>query len=396
MTVHGWDFLVRKDDLRAHEVRQVALDPQLADRELALRVEAFALTTNTMTYAVTGDSLGYWRFYPADDGWGRIPAWGYAQVVASAHPEIAVGERLFGYVPMSSHARMLATKVQPGALPGSLIDASPHRRSLPPAYNFYRRLGTALVPLTDDEALRAVLDPLFFTSFLIDDLIAERGWDCGDAIVITSASSKTAIGTAFLLHARRPTARIVGLTSPRNRGFVEQLGLYDEVVEYAQLAEPGEPSAREPAARVAARFPGDRISVIDFAGDAAPIARLSAALGPRLGHVLHVGATHAGAGGSLTLPAATSPREANPREANPREAGPREGFFAPSRIADRAKHWGPAELEARHDAAWTRFLPFARSTIRLERITGPDALGALYDELATRGLSPDRGCFIQP
>lgn len=349
----GWDFVVRKDDLQRHALHAVATDDDLAEGELALRVEAFALTANTLTYALTGDSLGYWRFYPvADPALGRIPAWGYAEVIASAHPELAAGERLFGYVPMSTHARMRASQVRAG----SLMDASPHRRALPPAYNFYRRLGPAAAPLSDDEALRAVLDPLFFTSFLIDDLIAERGWDLGAAVVLTSASSKTALGTAFLLHARRPAARIVGLTSARNRGFVEQLGLYDDVRVYGDHA-----------------LAGERITAIDFAGDAPLLARLAGALGPRLAHVLHVGATHGQLGATHG-----------------------ERFFAPDRIADRSKRWGAAVLDERHDAAWARFLPYARRTIRLERAHGPAALAASYDELAAGGLAPDRACFVQP
>jgi hypothetical protein len=365
----AWDFLVRKADLRDHAVRPAdpgVLDAPLADGELILRVEAIALTSNTLTYAVTGDLLGYWQFYPAADGWGRVPAWGYAIVERSAHPEIAVGDRVFGYVPMSSHTRMLASRVRTD----SLVDATPHRQRLPAAYNFYRRTGTAATPLTDDDALFAVLSPLFFTSFLIDDQIAERGWDAAGTLVLSSASSKTAFGTAFLLHDRRPAARIVGLTSPRNRGFVESLAIYDAIIDYADLA-------RFAAAAAAP------VSFLDFAGNAPFAAALAHQLGPRLTTTLRIGATHWN-----DLSTGASPRPAS----SPRP----EAFFAPDRIAQRTQLWSAAGLQSRFLAAWTRFLPFARRTLRVDISTGPDALAAHFATIAAGELAADVACVVRP
>jgi hypothetical protein len=53
------------------------------------------LTANTITYASVGDMLGVLDFYPSgSDGWGRLPAMGWAEVVESAHPRWRVGARL--------------------------------------------------------------------------------------------------------------------------------------------------------------------------------------------------------------------------------------------------------------------------------------------------------------
>src|SRR3954453_13611838 len=94
---------VRRDDLRtARVVTEPA--PDLAAGEALLRVERFGLTANNITYGALGDQLGYWRFFAAsEDGWGRIPAWGFAEVVASAGAGLPEGRRAFGYLPMASH-----------------------------------------------------------------------------------------------------------------------------------------------------------------------------------------------------------------------------------------------------------------------------------------------------
>ena len=98
----AWDFLVAKTDLRRTELREVE-PPPLADGEARLAIERFALTANNITYAVFGEAMRYWDFFPGPEGWGRIPVWGHARVEASNHPDLAVGQRFYGYYPMSTH-----------------------------------------------------------------------------------------------------------------------------------------------------------------------------------------------------------------------------------------------------------------------------------------------------
>src|SRR5438477_12264478 len=92
---------VRKADLadtRRTQPSDVALEPGRA----RLRVDRFGLTTNNITYAVFGDAMRYWDFFPVEPGWGCIPVWGFADVVASNSDGCAVGERVYGYLPMAS------------------------------------------------------------------------------------------------------------------------------------------------------------------------------------------------------------------------------------------------------------------------------------------------------
>src|SRR5690349_7089780 len=148
---------VRRDDFA--EARVVHESPAvLADGQALLAVERFGLTANVITYALAGDTIGYWRFFPAsEEGWGRVPVWGFAEVVASASDALDEGERLFGYLPMASHVCLT-----PREHGGAVLDTAQHRAELPPVYNRYRRVGGA--PSAGD-ARELALRPLLVTSF---------------------------------------------------------------------------------------------------------------------------------------------------------------------------------------------------------------------------------------
>ena len=99
--------------------------------EVRVRVERFALTANNITYAAFGDAMQYWAFFPADAGWGVIPVWGFATVEESRCTEVPVGERLYGYFPMASHAVLLPARHSPQGF----TDGAAHRAGLHPVYN---------------------------------------------------------------------------------------------------------------------------------------------------------------------------------------------------------------------------------------------------------------------
>jgi len=83
---------------RMHTSKSVALAPG----EVRLTLERFALTSNNISYALSGDFLDYWGFFPAEAGWGRLPAMGYGIVSESANPDIAEGGRYFGFFPVGN------------------------------------------------------------------------------------------------------------------------------------------------------------------------------------------------------------------------------------------------------------------------------------------------------
>jgi hypothetical protein len=188
------DLLVSRDDLHRCRVVERHL-PDLKTGEALLRIDSFGLTSNNITYALTGDSLDYWSFFPAEESWGRIPVWGFAEVVSSPHESLPAGARVFGFLPPSTHVVMTPGRVGVRGF----VDQAAHRRGLPPAYNSYARVDTDHDRDPSLEAYEIVFKPLFYLSFLIDDYLAESDFFGADAVVITSASSKAAIGAARLL-----------------------------------------------------------------------------------------------------------------------------------------------------------------------------------------------------
>ena len=89
------DFLVKPGDLRECRVAESEV-PELEAGQALLRVETFGLTANNITYGVFGEMMSYWDFFPAEDGWGRVPMWGFAEVERSEVDGVEPGTRLYG------------------------------------------------------------------------------------------------------------------------------------------------------------------------------------------------------------------------------------------------------------------------------------------------------------
>ena len=122
---------------------RVVQDPpvDLQPGQARLRVDAFGLTANNVTYAVFGDMLRYWEVFPALDSpteWGRVPAWGFAEVVETRSDAVAVGERLYGFVPMSDELVITPGKADAHGL----TDVAAHRAGLFGTYNRYQRTAS--------------------------------------------------------------------------------------------------------------------------------------------------------------------------------------------------------------------------------------------------------------
>src|SRR6266511_494630 len=295
------DFEVERADL--HQCRVVDEEPaDLEPDQALLRVDAFGLTANNVTYAVVGETLRYWEFFPTRDPgtWGRIPVWGFADVVASNEPGVAEGTRLYGYLPMSTYLT-----VTPGRLDErGFADVAPNRSPLPSAYNRYRRVDDDPIHDPEREDQQMLLWPLFATSFLIDDFLDDNGLLEDKNVVVSSASSKTAIGAAFQL-ARRKTGEITGLTSSGNTGFVQGLGVYDRVVTYDEVRSLPEADA----------------VYVDIAGNGSVREAVHRRFGDRLAHSMAVGVTH------WDEPPGPSEDLAGPQPTF---------FFAPSQVSKRA------------------------------------------------------------
>ena len=153
-----------------------------------------------MTYAVAGDSFKYWDFFPAPDGFGIVPMWGHARVIESHCPDIAVGERVYGYLPMASHLDVVPGRVSAGGF----LDTTDYRQPMSPVYNSYTRLAADPEHDPAREAERMIFGPLFRTGFLIEYFLRGAEWFGAEQLVVTSADGRwlayvSRIGGAFKL-----------------------------------------------------------------------------------------------------------------------------------------------------------------------------------------------------
>ena len=244
-------FVVRRDNLR--QTRWEDRPPvTLEDGSVRLRIDAFALTSNNITYAAFGEAMNYWGFYPTGDATtGCIPVWGFASVVESRCAGVDVGERFYGFWPIADEAVLQPARVNAGGF----FDGAEHRRELHPVYNQYLRCSADPAYVAEREAEQALLRPLFGTSFLIDDFLADNRFFGARIVILSSASSKTAYGTAFCLALRRgatDAVKVIGLTSPGNVAFTRSLGCYDEVLCYDTYPPPWPTSRRSMSTSAAA------------------------------------------------------------------------------------------------------------------------------------------------
>jgi hypothetical protein len=328
----GQRLLIARSDL--HRTR-IAPDPDSPARrplqagQVRLSVEHFSLTANNITYAAFGEAMKYWQFFPAPDAdWGCLPVWGFAAVAESRVEGVTVGRRVWGCLPAGTHLVVKPARV--GAT--GFVDAAPHRQELATVYSQYAWCDADPAWRSDAEGLQAVLKPLFTTSFLIDDFLADNGFFGARQLLLSSASSKTAYGTAFCLAQRRGTPgapAVVGLTSSGHLDFTRSLGVYDDVRTYGEVAPL---DCRSPTVYV------------DFAGNAALRRTVHDHFGTALVHSSSIGGTHwTELGSGAGLP------------------GPRPVlFFAPSQIKKRSapppEGWGRDALQQRLGAAWAAFL----------------------------------------
>ncbi|WP_406730200.1 DUF2855 family protein [Streptomyces sp. NBC_01794] len=354
-TPSGWNLFVSRDDLSTTKLVDAPI-PEVRDGEVLLRVDRVGLTANNVTYAALGDSFRYWEFFPAPAGWGIVPLWGFAEVVASRVDGVEPGSRHYGYLPCASH--LLA---RPGRVDErGFRDASPHRKTLPPPYSAYALTTGDLAYEADRENLQILYRPLFWTSFMLADWIVDNAWLGARTALLSSASSKTAYGAAFLLQGQGH--EVVGLTSRRNLAFTESLGCYDRVLTYEEV------SQLSPAAP---------ILYADFAGDESLSAALRTHLGDALVHHVVVGVTTQQPGPAGTL-ADTGPGM----------------FFAPDQMRKRIGDWGRAGLDRRFADAWQRFAPVVEGWVDVVHSNGPQALEQVWHEVQSGRTAPRTGHVI--
>ncbi len=355
---------VRKDELTNASLANVE-QGELADGAVRLKVESFSVTANNITYAVVGDGFGYWNFFPAPDGHGIVPMWGHARVVESKCSELAVGERVYGYLPMASHLDVVPGKVSASGF----NDTTDYRQPMSPIYNQYSRLDADPEHDGDREAERMIFGPLFKTGFLIEYFMRDQDWFGADQVILTSASSKTAMGLASVAKQNSPAVKRIGLTSAGNVAFVESTGLYDKVMSYDHIG----------------TMPIAASVVVDFAGNAKLLAQVHEHYCDTLKYSCLVGATHIedrGSGGMTDDRGLPGPKPTL--------------FFAPDHAVSFFQKHGPAEGGKQLAASWHGFLAAVGDTVAIEKHQGLEAAREVFLTMLGGNVDPAKGIVIEP
>ncbi|HEB28309.1 MAG TPA: DUF2855 family protein [Porticoccus sp.] len=353
------ELWVDRGQLRNTKVVSTEL-AELNEGEVLVAIDKFGLTANNVSYAVSGDAIGYWRFYPAQDEWGKVPVWGCANVIASTCAEVPVGERLWGFFPMASHVVL-----QPGNIVADqFIDFAQHRKDLPSLYNAYRRTQAEPDFLSAMETERCLLFPLFATSFMLYDYLLDNNFFGVQQILIGSVSSKTGFGLAKMLqNDPQVTPRIIGLTSAPNVDFVEGLNCCDEIIIYGDEA----------------NVDGSLTSAyVDMSGDVRLTTALHTHVGDNMVESCMVGATHWEHGGKAGQLPGAKPKF----------------FFAPGHIAKREAEWGPGVAMAKAMAASAEVAKSIDSEMTVEWTRDVLALEALWLSMLDNKVSPQRGQMV--
>jgi len=356
------EFQIRKDNFST--TRIVETSPiSLSDGDILLEVNNFSFTANNITYAVMGDQLRYWQFFPASgddaEGWGIIPVWGFATVVESRCDDIALGERLFGYFPPANQVKITPV----GITKGTLFDGAEHRSELPPGYNVYRRIAGEPNYQADMDNERMLLYPLYITAFSLHDMLQDNDWYGAEQVIIGSASSKTSIGLAYALADDESAPAVIGLTSQRNIESVKNLSIYHDAVSYDELESI---DAAKPTV------------IVDMSANGEMLSRLHGHLGDNMRFCSNVGLTHWD--------------EAKPGPNFIQERS--EMFFAPGHIQKRMKDWGPEGFEQRSSTFIHSTSLRSREWLEMRSIDGLNGLLEIYPDVCHGRVAPEQGLIV--
>jgi len=238
--------------------------PPLAPSSLRLQSKILGLTTNNLTYARHGHILGWWDIYPQPETtpapyndrstYGRIAAWGYAEIIASTVPDIQVGSTVYGFLPISTIPEDV--RIEHTGMKDQIFVTSEHRQHVWKIYNRYN----ICAPLAELEKTKnldslgwdSLMQGLWATGYNMSTYafgweeqsrIHPSGngeWSAEDAnldnstVIVLNASGKTGMAFAYTLRNNRPKEHqpttIIGVGSQGSKETLEKSGFYDTVM----------------------------------------------------------------------------------------------------------------------------------------------------------------------
>jgi len=352
-------LIVNRSNIKSTSINESSI-VGIDDGQVLLEVDQFALTANNVTYAAIGEMMQYWNFFPtAVEGHGIVPVWGYAKVIASKSPEIKEGTLLYGYLPMSEYF-----VAEPGRIaPHGFRDMAAHRQKNAPIYNNYDFVQPKQYSHPSSPYL-PVIRPLFTTSFLLYHFFTDEKFMGAKHILLSSASSKTAMALASMLKENKDShsINICGITSSSNKEFVLKTGLYDTVYSYDEVKE----------------LLHEGTVIADFAGNKGLLKEIDDHLTDHLIFISAIGLTD---------------WESNKDQTPVPKA---KFFFAPTYAEVKLKEWGPAQGMKMIQEAMMKFIAVIAPQIAIQNISGFDDMQSLFIEMVDGKVNPKHGNIIKP
>ncbi|KAK7022356.1 hypothetical protein R3P38DRAFT_2710315 [Favolaschia claudopus] len=361
---------------------------QLPANHIVIKVDRFGFSANNITYQALGEQphFRYYDFHPAPDAGnvspkthGLVPVWGFGTVVASSHPKIKSGERVYGYL---APCRYLLVPVSPSDVnKHAFYVPRPHLPADRRPYNQIIRCAAdpEYTPTAEGEDLTMLYRPLFWTAYWFEDWMFSSNYRGATAFLVSSASAKTAFCAAYLIRKRRSRGesthvKIVGFTSKRNVEFTKRLSLYDEVIEYDSFA--------------SSLGKEEKWVYVDVAGNDAFNKKLFQHLtDPSNKQQLITSVTL----GMTTLAPDNASSFVWASNAGASPEVKIESFFMPEWLNVRKHQLSVQEIFRRQQQGWGELMADCVSWVRLEHVSGTEAVKKAYDEIATGGFSPDVG-----
>ena len=364
------EFQTNRNDLTKTRVIKTDINharENLNQGQILVQVERFAFTANNITYGAAGDTLGYWKFFPAKedahDEWGCLPVWGFATIISSLVDGLDEGERVYGYFPPTDFLVMRPIKLSSGRF----MDGSIQRVELPAVYNNYIRLVNEVGYDQSMDNIRGLLNPLHVTSFCLCDALGSESFYGAEQIIVLSASSKTAIGMAQGFLDSGISLKTIGITSRSNYDFVRSLRCYSDVCCYDELD----------------TLDNIKSSVIvDMAGNREVLGAIHDSLGSRMLNCISVGMTHWDTLTNNDPLGAKINRERS------------ELFFAPAHVQKRISDWGQDIFNQRAAEFMVRRMQQSANWMRITEVNGFDSFVSIYDAIVAGDMNPEEGVIV--
>lgn len=357
--------------------------PELQRGQVLLRVDRFAFSQQALGYLVKGYTRtfsAYHKFFPhAESGLYRSGCWGYATVVQSEHPRVEAGTRLYGLVPPCRYLVQDVGGVIPADRKGEAPKVEMARESVPFEFRRFLEYDVLVSPVACaaseadagndaerepdsyselDDWMLATKESYTMAYYIDEQLLVETGMI--NCVVISCASSKTALALAYCLRMREMRS-VVALTSEEHLEFVQSTGMYHEVYTYDDVEALG--TSRT-------------LAYIDFRCDGTLRQRLAQHLGTLLMY-------------SLIIGPAVFQRKA---EGQLFEKRHREVVFDESKWRERRKSV-PEVVQTDRNVklghSYRAFVEWIRERMRLRYWSGVESVVKMYGEVYSNRVAPD-------